>query len=79
MLQALGTFSHDDYLAYGLSMLTFFVLPFLVYEWRVERKGQLLYLLGASLKEKIVLYGYWLLMLLVFPPLAQQVFIYFQF
>jgi alginate O-acetyltransferase complex protein AlgI len=79
MLSALGTFTYDNYLLYGVSLLAFFVLPLMIYEWRVERKAQLLYLLEAKLIEKLVVLGYCVMMLVVFPPLARQVFIYFQF
>jgi alginate O-acetyltransferase complex protein AlgI len=79
MLGALGTFTYDNYLPYGVSLLAFFVVPLMVYEWRVERKAQLLYLLEAKLVEKLVVLGYCVMMLIVFPPLARQVFIYFQF
>lgn len=80
MLAALvTTFTWNDYLLYGFTLLAFFTLPLLVYEWRIERKGQLLYILNANLIEKLFWYGLWIGMLVIFPPLAQQVFIYFQF
>jgi alginate O-acetyltransferase complex protein AlgI len=79
MLRALGTFTYDDYLSYGSALLAFFVVPLMIYEWRVERKAQLLYLLEAKLIEKVVVLGYCVMMLIVYPPLARQVFIYFQF
>ncbi|MCH8532308.1 MAG: hypothetical protein LAT65_15770 [Saccharospirillum sp.] len=65
--------------AYSFSMVLFFVTPMMLYEFRVERKKDLLYLLSASVPERTLIYAYFALMLVVFPPVSPQVFIYFQF
>lgn len=68
-----------NFTVYAFGMLTFFTLPLLALELRIERAGNMLYLLEAPAWERFIIYGYCLLMLIVFPPLTPQIFIYFQF
>jgi D-alanyl-lipoteichoic acid acyltransferase DltB (MBOAT superfamily) len=64
---------------YGLAMIAFFVTPVLALEYWTERSGNLLVLLDASWMIRLVVYSYLILMLIIFPPLVSQEFIYFQF
>lgn len=68
-----------DFTLYALGILTFFNLPLLAMELRIEKSGNMLYLLEAPLWERFIVYGYCIVMLIVFPPLTPQIFIYFQF
>lgn len=68
-----------DYAVYAASMVLFFGGPLMVYEWLVYRSGDMLYLMRKPAWQRIFSYGYAAAMLLVFPPLTQQIFIYFQF
>jgi D-alanyl-lipoteichoic acid acyltransferase DltB (MBOAT superfamily) len=67
------------YAIYGSAMLAFFVAPLLVYEWRMERKRDLRLLTRTSPFEQAAVYAYLVFMIVLFPPLASQPFIYFQF
>ena len=81
MLGALfGTWSlGDPFVAYALGMLVFFVLPFLAYELWLESQGDQLALLSRPAVLQAAVFTYLALMLVVFPPVEPQVFIYFQF
>ncbi|MFO7305216.1 MAG: MBOAT family O-acyltransferase [Gammaproteobacteria bacterium] len=68
-----------DYAIYGAAMIVFFAGPLMIYEWYVYRSGDMLLALRRPAWQRCAAYGYCLVMLLVFPPLVQQVFIYFQF
>lgn len=67
------------FVAYALGMLAFFVLPFLLYELWLERQGDQLALMSRPVLAQAAVLSYLVLMLLVFPPVEPQVFIYFQF
>lgn len=69
----------DPFVSYGLAMLVFFVLPFLLYELWLERQGDQLALMRKPALAQAVVLAYLILMLLVFPSVEPQVFIYFQF
>jgi alginate O-acetyltransferase complex protein AlgI len=75
----LTDFSWTDYSAYAAAMLAFFAVPFMVYEWFVYRSNDMLLLLRRPVWQQATTLGYFIAMLILFPPLAQQVFIYFQF
>jgi len=80
LLSALiGTYQFSDFSLYILGMLAFFSLPMLVLEQRIERSGNMLYVLGLRWPIRAALYSYFVFMLMVFPPLTPQVFVYFQF
>lgn len=80
MLAAIATVPVlTDYALYGAAMILFFAGPLMVYEWHVYRSGDMLLALRKSSGQRVAAYGYCALMLLAFPPLVQQVFIYFQF
>jgi alginate O-acetyltransferase complex protein AlgI len=69
----------DPFVAYALGMLAFFVLPFMLYELWLERQGDQLALMTRPALAQAAVLAYFVLMLLVFPPIEPQVFIYFQF
>jgi len=64
---------------FALGMLAFIALPLLAYEAWLERHDNQLVILerGVWLQSGVILY--FMLMLLIFPPIQQQAFIYFQF
>ena len=64
---------------YGAGMMVFYVLPFILIEFVIERNNDMLYLLKANWLKCSTFYTYCILMLWVFPPLIPQIFIYFQF
>ncbi|MCB2173661.1 MBOAT family protein [bacterium] len=64
---------------YALLSLIFFVAPLLLFEFWTERKGDLYALISANGAVQACCYLYMILMLVIFPPLRAQTFIYFQF
>jgi alginate O-acetyltransferase complex protein AlgI len=64
---------------YGIGMMLFLAAPLLVYEWFVYRANDMLVLFSRPAWQRYLVYLYLVLMIAVMPPLAQQVFIYFQF
>ena len=68
-----------DFSLYIAGMLAFFCLPMLILEQRIERSGNMLYVLSLRWQIRAALYSYFVFMLLIFPPLTPQVFVYFQF
>lgn len=81
MIGALGHgFSVTDFAFYAGTLLAFFVAPLLIYEWHVYRRRDMTLALSQAAWQRVALYGYLAAgMVVIFPPLAQQVFIYFQF
>jgi len=81
--QMLGVMAADfratPFAWFALGMLAFLALPLLAYEAWLERHDNQLVILerGAWLQSGVLLY--FMLMLLVFPPIQRQAFIYFQF
>ena len=65
--------------AYGFAMIAFFVIPLMAFEYWTERSRNLLVLVDANGFVQLLIYVYLILMLVVFPPLISQEFIYFQF
>jgi D-alanyl-lipoteichoic acid acyltransferase DltB (MBOAT superfamily) len=74
-----GSYAPTEFGVYALSMLLFLVSPLMVYEWFVYRADDMLMLLRRPAWQRYCVYLYLVLMIVVMPPLAQQVFIYFQF
>lgn len=64
---------------YGFAMLAFFVTPFMVLELWIEKSGDLLRVVNSHWLFRSLVYSYFAIMIWVFPPLANQAFIYFQF
>jgi D-alanyl-lipoteichoic acid acyltransferase DltB (MBOAT superfamily) len=79
IVQLFTNFAVTDYTIYAASMLAFFAAPLLIYEWFIYRSNEMLTLLGRPVWQQTAALGYCAAMLVLFPPLAQQVFIYFQF
>lgn len=80
MLGALGNGGGSTpFAAYAAAMLAFLAGPLLVYEWRAYRCNDMAFILQRPAWQQFLVYGYALGMLIVFPAVAPQVFIYFQF
>jgi len=81
---ALGNIAITDYTItefsiYGLSMIAFIVTPVMLLELWTERSRNLLVVLDSHWLLQLLIYSYFIFMLIVFPPLVSQEFIYFQF
>jgi len=72
-------FTVTDYSAYAAAMLLIFAAPLLVYEWFVYRSHDMMNLMRRPVWLQATALGYCATALLVFTPMTQQVFIYFQF
>ena len=80
MLFAVFTnFVITDFFVYAASMLLFFAGPLMILEYWIEKSGDLLIIPNSHWILRAALYLYFITMLWVFPPLSNQVFIYFQF
>ncbi|MEW8028326.1 MAG: MBOAT family O-acyltransferase [Candidatus Thiodiazotropha sp.] len=77
--QLFHSFSMTDFSLYSLGMLCFFALPIVILELVIERSGDMLYVLRTHWLVQALIYSYFIFMLIIFPPLTPQVFIYFQF
>jgi hypothetical protein len=64
---------------FAFAMMAFLVLPMFLYEYWLERRGDQLALLHTRVAVQTPALAYFLLMLMVFPPMQAQTFIYFQF
>jgi alginate O-acetyltransferase complex protein AlgI len=63
----------------GLGQLLLFAGPLLLLEFWIERSGNMLALLHVHWIWRALVYSYFALMLLFFPPVVKHEFIYFQF
>ena len=72
-------FHGSGFALYAFSMLVFFTAPLILFELWLERSGDLLKLIKVNWKYRAFAYTYLVFMLIVFPPIQPQVFIYFQF
>lgn len=80
MLMALfGSYALSEFSTYILGMLAFFALPMLILEARIERSGNMLCVMSEHWSIRASVYCYFFFMLVIFPPLTPQVFVYFQF
>jgi len=77
--QTFSDLTFTGFAGYGLAMTAFFAGPLMVLEYWTERSGNLLVLLEANTLVQLFVYLYLILMIIVFPPLISQEFIYFQF
>ncbi|MES9923758.1 MAG: MBOAT family O-acyltransferase [Candidatus Thiodiazotropha endolucinida] len=77
--QLFHNFSMTEFSLYSLGMLGFFALPIVILELVIERSGDMLYVLRTHWLVQAMIYSYFIFMLIIFPPLTPQVFIYFQF
>lgn len=63
----------------GLGQILLFAGPLLLFEFWVERTGDMLALVRVHWSWRALVYSYFVLMLLFFPPIVKHEFIYFQF
>lgn len=63
----------------GLSLMVFFLLPWMLFEAWLERRRDDLALLSAAWPIRGLFYGYLVLMMIFFPPPVPAEFIYFRF
>ena len=76
---AVSDFSFTPLAIGALGTLAFFVVPLMLYEVWVERKGDLEAVLKTSWLTRGIIYAYLVLMMIFFPSPVQYEFIYFQF
>ena len=79
MWQLVANPAFTSYAGYALAMVAFFATPVMLYEWHVERRRDLMHVVRGPVLEQAVVYAYLVFMIVWFPPLASQPFIYFQF
>ena len=80
MLTVIATdYTVTDMAKYGFAMMAFFVVPFMALELWIEKSGDLLRVVNSHWLFRAAVYVYFAAMIWVFPPLANQAFIYFQF
>ncbi|MBT8294271.1 MAG: hypothetical protein KJN70_13435, partial [Eudoraea sp.] len=79
MILVFSDFTVTDFTLYGFATILFFVTPLMLLEYCTERSGNMLVILEASWKVRFMAYSYFIGMLIIFPPLVSQEFIYFQF
>ena len=74
-----SNFEITNFVYYASAMLIFFVGPLMALEYWIEKSGDLLKVINSHWIIRTSIYCYFLSMLWIFPPLTNQVFIYFQF
>jgi len=80
MLGRIGTsFEFTKFTRYGVNMMAFFALPFMLYEYWLEKKNDVMALVHVNWLPRGLVYAYLVLMLQVFPADIPHAFIYFQF
>jgi alginate O-acetyltransferase complex protein AlgI len=79
LILVFSDFTITAFAVYGVTTILFFVAPLMLLEYWTERSGNLLVLLESNWKIRFFVYSYFIGMLIVFPPLLSQEFIYFQF
>lgn len=80
MLELVTTnFEITNFFLYSAGMLAFFVTPLMILEYWIEKSDDLLIVVNSNWVIRSLIYSYFVIMLWVFPPLTNQVFIYFQF
>ncbi|MBI5788215.1 MAG: MBOAT family protein [Candidatus Schekmanbacteria bacterium] len=62
-----------------LWLMVFYVLPLFIYEWWADSRNNLIVLLTEHWGFRSVVYSYFIIMLILFPPATAHEFIYFQF
>lgn len=80
MLILMGTnFEVNNFTVYTLAMIIFFAGPLMLLEYWIEKSGDLLKVVNSSWVIRSCVYSYFIVMIWIFPPLSNQMFIYFQF
>ena len=77
--QVFSSFRMTPFAGFSLGMMLFICLPFLIYEYWVDRKQDMLAIVRAHWMTRGLFYSYLVLMLLIFPAETAHEFIYFQF
>ncbi|MEO2048087.1 MAG: MBOAT family O-acyltransferase [Pirellulales bacterium] len=72
-------FRITDFGLFASGMIAFYVLPLILFEYWIERKGNLLALTEIHWGFRSAAYSYGILMMWFFMPRIQHAFIYFQF
>jgi D-alanyl-lipoteichoic acid acyltransferase DltB (MBOAT superfamily) len=72
-------FHWTPFVTSAFAMILFFAGPLVIYEFWLERRQDLLSLVRIDWRVRALAYSYCAVMLLFFPPLVSNVFIYFQF
>jgi alginate O-acetyltransferase complex protein AlgI len=72
-------FKITPFALYGFGMILFFAGPLFLYEALIEKCKNLLFIPQSNMFLQVGVYSYQSLMLMIFPPLIAQTFIYFQF
>lgn len=79
MVQRFGNLQLTPFALGAGALIAFYVLPLLLYEGWLERRGDVAALLKTHWWARGLVYGYCILMLWFFPALGHYEFIYFQF
>lgn len=74
-----GSLHMTEFSIYVLGMLMFFSFPMFLLEGFIDKSGDMLRILRLHWIPRAIVYSYFVFMLVVFPPLTPQVFVYFQF
>lgn len=77
--QMIINFTFTEFTFYGITTIAFFAGPLMLFEWWMERSRDTLVIFRIAWWQRAAVYAYSGAMLLVFPPVVSQVFIYFQF
>lgn len=72
-------FHFTEFTWYALGMIAFFTGPLIIFEYILEKSGDLLLILKVNWLARGSVYSYLIIMVWIFPPLINQEFIYFQF
>ena len=75
----ISNFELTDFALFSAGMIIFYITPLLLFEIWVEISGDLLKLIKIHWALISVIYSYIIFMIIVFPPIRPQDFIYFQF
>lgn len=77
--QIITNFTITELTVYGTAMLAFFAVPLMLFEWWTEYSRDALWIFRIAWWRRAAVYAYCGAMVLIFPPVVSQVFIYFQF
>lgn len=79
LVQLTTNFHFTEFTGYAVGMIAFFAGPLLILEYLIDKSDDLLYVIHDNWSLRGGIYSYILMMMLVFSPLINQEFIYFQF
>lgn len=78
-MRVTSNFEINDFTLYTFAMILFFAGPLMILEYWIEKSGDLLKVVNSNWAIRSLIYSYFVVMIWVFPPLSNQMFIYFQF